>query len=95
MAAKGHDGNRTLRGQMHGGGTVSDGEVDTQVQASAGQQTGQGWCGTARKQTDDAEATASGDTEGGGYGMMEGGGRRQGGYRDGISGIAKDPGKVG
>ena len=58
-------------------------------------QTGQGWYGAARKQTDDAEAIASGDTEGGGDGMMEGGGRRQGGYRDGISGIAKDPGKVG
>ena len=95
MAAARHDGHWALLQQVHGGGVVFEGEVDAQVHDSAGQQTGQGWCGAARKQADDAEAAASGDTEGGGDGMMDGGGRRQGGYRDGISGIAKDPGKWG
>ena len=85
MAAPGHDGNRALLRQMHGGGDVSGREVDAQVQDSAGQQTGQGWYGASRQQTDDAKDAAPGDTEGGGYGMTDGGGRRQGRYRDGIS----------
>ena len=74
---------------------VFEGEVDAQVHDSSGQQIGQGWYGAARKQADDAEAAASGDIKGGGDGMMDGGGRRQGCYRHGISGIAKDPGKAG